>query len=333
MSGARTVTPTSRRCRGSRWIRCTGRRARRCPASSLHEGALRVDVPLEALDDAPARRLRDSRGQEGPFEELFRSGVSGLFTAFAMPTLMGRDSDDPLSEGGVGRAGAAVDMLADVEDLFTGAGTPPAGHVRRVTDKTGMPRAALSGTLQNNIRKEYQAQKEFIFPPRPSLRLVSVVVQFCAAELPRWHPVSISGHHIREAGSTAAQELAFWLGNGFAYVEAALAAGLSVDLRDRYGATHERSLLIRFHTQTAGVSFTAQTPGPEVGAHALDRARGATAWGVAANGSVCRGTRGVGRGRRTPTGRPRDRPVGGTPRPPAVDDRGGLGYKLVIVGG
>ncbi len=241
------------------------------------------------------------------FKELLRSGASGLSTAFDMPTLMGRDSDDPLAEGEVGRAGAAVDTLADVEDLFSGIDVgaistsmtinSPAPLLLAmyvaVADKTGVPRAALSGTLQNDILKEYQAQKEFIFPPRPSLRLVSDVVQFCAEELPRWHPVSISGYHIREAGSTAAQELAFTLGNGFAYVEAALAAGLSVDrfaprlsfffnahidffeeiakyragrriwarwLRDRYGATDERSLLMRFHTQTAGVSLTAQQP-------------------------------------------------------------------------
>ena len=241
------------------------------------------------------------------FKELLRSGVSGLSTAFDMPTLMGRDSDDPLAEGEVGRAGAAVDTLADVEDLFAGIDVgavstsmtinSPAPLLLAmyvaVADKTGVPRAALSGTLQNDILKEYQAQKEFIFPPRPSLRLVSDVVRFCTEELPRWHPVSISGYHIREAGSTAAQELAFTLGNGFAYVEAALAAGLPVDrfaprlsfffnahidffeeiakfragrriwarwLRDRYGATDERSLLMRFHTQTAGVSLTAQQP-------------------------------------------------------------------------
>jgi methylmalonyl-CoA mutase N-terminal domain/subunit len=160
-------------------------------------------------------------------------------------------------------------------------------------EKSGVERGRLGGTLQNDILKEYQAQKEYFFPPRPSMRLVSDVMRFCAAEMPRWHPVSISGYHIREAGSTAAQELAFTVGNGFAYVEAGLAAGLAIDdfaprlsfffnahidffeeiakyraarriwarwMRDRYGAKSERSLQMRFHTQTAGVSLTAQQP-------------------------------------------------------------------------
>ncbi len=162
-----------------------------------------------------------------------------------------------------------------------------------VADRTGVARTALSGTIQNDILKEYQAQKEYVFPPRPSVRLVTDVMRFASAELPRWHPVSISGYHIREAGSTAAQELAFTLANGFAYVEAALAAGMEVDafaprlsfffnahidffeeiakyraarriwarwMRDRYGASDGRSTQLRFHTQTAGVSLTAQQP-------------------------------------------------------------------------
>ena len=162
-----------------------------------------------------------------------------------------------------------------------------------VADRTGVDRAALSGTLQNDILKEYQAQKEYVFPPRPSVRLVTDVMRFCSAELPRWHPVSVSGYHIREAGSTAAQELAFTLANGFAYVEAAMAAGMAVDdfaprlsfffnahsdffeeiakyraarriwarwMRERYGAADGRSCQLRFHTQTAGVSLTAQQP-------------------------------------------------------------------------
>ncbi|MGH8995709.1 MAG: acyl-CoA mutase large subunit family protein [Acidimicrobiales bacterium] len=241
------------------------------------------------------------------FKELLRSGGNGLSTAFDMPTLLGRDSDDPLAKGEVGRAGVAVDTQADMESLFDGidlgavstsmtinsaAPVVMAMYVG-VGDRTGVERQALSGTLQNDILKEYQAQKEYVFPPRPSIRLVSDVIRFAAAELPRWHPVSISGYHIREAGSTAAQELAFTLANGFAYVEAALASGLSVDqfgprlsfffnahidffeeiakyraarriwarwLRDRYGATDPRSLQLRFHTQTAGVSLTAQQP-------------------------------------------------------------------------
>jgi methylmalonyl-CoA mutase N-terminal domain/subunit len=241
------------------------------------------------------------------FKELLRAGGDGLSTAFDMPTLLGRDSDDPLAKGEVGRAGVAVDSLADMERLFSGIdlGTvstsmtinSPAAPVLAmyvgVADHTRVRRADLSGTLQNDILKEYQAQKEYVFPPRPSVRLVTDVMRFCAAEMPRWHPVSISGYHIREAGSTAAQELAFTLANGFAYVEAAMAAGLAVDefaprlsfffnahidffeevakyraarriwarwMRDRYGATDGKSTQLRFHTQTAGVSLTAQQP-------------------------------------------------------------------------
>ena len=241
------------------------------------------------------------------FKELLRAGGDGLSTAFDMPTLLGRDSDDPWAKGEVGRAGVAVDTLADIETLFSGIDVgavstsmtinSPAAPVLAmyvgVADKTGVHRSKLSGTIQNDILKEYQAQKEYVFPPRPSVRLVTDVVRFATAELPRWHPISISGYHIREAGSSAVQELAFTLANGFAYVEAAMAAGLAVDefaprlsfffnahsdffeeiakyraarriwarhLRDRYGATDGRSTQLRFHTQTAGVSLTAQQP-------------------------------------------------------------------------
>jgi methylmalonyl-CoA mutase N-terminal domain/subunit len=243
----------------------------------------------------------------GRFKDLLRAGGDGLSTAFDMPTLLGRDSDDPLARGEVGRAGVAVDSLADMEILFSGidlgavstsmtinsGAAPVLAMYVGVADRTGVPRAALSGTIQNDILKEYQAQKEYIFPPRPSVRLVTDVMRFCAAEMPRWHPVSISGYHIREAGSTAAQELAFTLANGFGYVEAALAAGMAVDdfaprlsfffnahsdffeeiakyraarriwarwMHERYGATDGRSTQLRFHTQTAGVSLTAQQP-------------------------------------------------------------------------
>ncbi len=243
----------------------------------------------------------------GRFKELLRAGGDGLSTAFDMPTLLGRDSDDALARGEVGRAGVAVDSLADMEILFSGidlgavstsmtinsGAAPVMAMYVGVADRTGVPRAALSGTIQNDILKEYQAQKEYIFPPRPSVRLVTDVMRFCAAEMPRWHPVSVSGYHIREAGSTAAQELAFTLANGFAYVEAALAAGMAVDdfaprisfffnahsdffeeiakyraarriwarwMHERYGATDGRSTQLRFHTQTAGVSLTAQQP-------------------------------------------------------------------------
>jgi methylmalonyl-CoA mutase N-terminal domain/subunit len=241
------------------------------------------------------------------FHDLLANGGDGLSTAYDLPTLLGRDSDDPLALGEVGKCGVAVDTLADVEDLYAGIdlGTVttsmtingPAAVLLAMyvaaAEKTGVPLARLGGTLQNDILKEYQAQKEYIFPPRPSMRLVADTIAFCAAEMPKFHPVSISGYHIREAGSTAAQELAFTLANGFAYVEEALGAGLAVDefaprlsfffnahldffeeiakyraarriwarwLRDRYGATDERSWRLRFHTQTAGVSLTAQQP-------------------------------------------------------------------------
>ncbi|MBV8961066.1 MAG: methylmalonyl-CoA mutase [Actinobacteria bacterium] len=241
------------------------------------------------------------------FKEILRSGGDGLSTAFDLPTLMGRDSDDPRCVGEVGKAGVAVDTLADMEDLYADINlgdvstsmtiNSPAPMLLAmyvaVAEANGVERSQLSGTLQNDILKEYQAQKEYIFPPRPSVRLVTDVIRFTSAEMPRWHPVSISGYHIREAGSTAAQELAFTVANGFAYVEAAMAAGLDVDdfaprlsfffnahidffeeigkyraarriwarwLRDRYGAKKERSMQLRFHTQTAGVSLTAQQP-------------------------------------------------------------------------
>jgi methylmalonyl-CoA mutase N-terminal domain/subunit len=243
----------------------------------------------------------------GRFKELLRSGGHGLSTAFDMPTLLGRDSDDPLAKGEVGRAGVAVDTIDDMKTLFADIDlgqvstsmtiNSPAAPILAMyvglADETGVPRAALSGTLQNDILKEYQAQKEYVFPPRPSVRLVTDSIRFASAEMPRWHPVSVSGYHIREAGSTAAQELAFTLANGFAYVEAAIASGLSVDefaprlsfffnahidffeeiakyraarriwarhMRERYGATDGRSTQLRFHTQTAGVSLTAQQP-------------------------------------------------------------------------
>ncbi len=241
------------------------------------------------------------------FHELLGSGGDGLSTAFDLPTLMGRDSDDPAATGEVGRCGVAIDTLADVQDLYAGIDlgsvttsmtiNSPAAIILAMyvaaAEISGTPRAELGGTLQNDILKEYQAQKEFIFPPRPSMRLVTDVIRFAAAEMPRWHPVSISGYHIREAGSTADQELAFTLANGFAYVEAARAAGLEVDdfaprlsfffnahidffeeiakyraarriwarwMHDRYGARNPRSSQLRFHTQTAGVSLTAQQP-------------------------------------------------------------------------
>src|SRR5437763_15682023 len=177
------------------------------------------------------------------FREILRAGGDGLSTAFDLPTLMGRDSDDPHSLGEVGRCGVAIDTLADMEDLFEGNDlaavttsmtiNSPASMLLAmyvaVAEKNGTARAQLGGTIQNDILKEYQAQKEFVFPPRPSMRIVTDMIRFCQVEMPRWHPVSISGYHIREAGSTAAQELAFTLANGFAYVEAAARTGLAVD--------------------------------------------------------------------------------------------------------
>jgi methylmalonyl-CoA mutase, N-terminal domain len=241
------------------------------------------------------------------FRYLLEHGQTGLSTAFDMPTLMGYDSDHPRSVGEVGREGVAVDSLDDMETLF--AGIPldevstsmtinsPAAMLLAfylcVGEQEGVPRERLRGTIQTDILKEYIAQKEWIFPPEPSMRLVIDMVEFCAKEMPLWHPISISGYHIREAGSTAAQELAFTLADGFAYVEAALERGLDVDefaprlsfffnahldffeeiakyraarriwaheLRERYGARNPRSWLMRFHTQTAGVSLTAQQP-------------------------------------------------------------------------
>jgi methylmalonyl-CoA mutase N-terminal domain/subunit len=241
------------------------------------------------------------------FRYLLDHGQTGLSTAFDMPTLMGYDSDHARSLGEVGREGVAIDSLDDVETLF--AGIPldqvstsmtinsPAAMLLAfylcVGEEQGVAREHLRGTIQTDILKEYIAQKEWIFPPEPSMRLITDMVEFCAREMPKWHPISISGYHIREAGSTAAQELAFTLMDGFTYVEWALERGLDVDefaprlsfffnahldffeeiakyraarriwakeLRDRYGAKDQRSLLMRFHTQTAGVSLTAQQP-------------------------------------------------------------------------
>ena len=243
----------------------------------------------------------------GRFRYLLEHGQTGLSTAFDMPSLMGYDSDHPRSLGEVGREGVAIDSLADMETLFAGI---PLGEVSTsmtinspaaillayylcVGEQQGVPRAELRGTIQTDILKEYIAQKEYIFPPEPSMRLVTDMVEFCAREMPLWHPISVSGYHIREAGSTAAQELAFTLADGFTYVDWALERGLDVDefaprlsfffnahldffeeigkyraarriwareLRERYGAKDPRSWLMRFHTQTAGVSLTAQQP-------------------------------------------------------------------------
>ena len=241
------------------------------------------------------------------FHYLLEHGQTGLSTAFDMPTLMGYDSDHPRSLGEVGREGVAIDSLEDMETLFAGI---PLGDVSTsmtinspaaillafyacVGEEQGVARERLRGTIQTDILKEYIAQKEYIFPPEPSMRLVTDMVEFCTREMPLWHPISISGYHIREAGSNAAQELAFTLADGFTYVEWAIERGLDVDefaprlsfffnahldffeeiakyraarriwareMRERFGARNPKSWLMRFHTQTAGVSLTAQQP-------------------------------------------------------------------------
>jgi methylmalonyl-CoA mutase N-terminal domain/subunit len=241
------------------------------------------------------------------FRYLLDHGQTGLSTAFDMPTLMGHDSDDSRSIGEVGREGVAVDTLDDMKTLFAGI---PLGKVTTsmtinapaaillafyvcVAEDQGVSRDRLGGTIQTDILKEYIAQKEWCFPIDPAMRLVTDMVEFCFRELPRWHPISISGYHIREAGSTAQQELAFTLADGFAYVQAAIARGLAVDdfaprlsfffnahidffeeiakyraarriwareMRETFGARDPASWRMRFHTQTAGVSLTAQQP-------------------------------------------------------------------------
>jgi methylmalonyl-CoA mutase N-terminal domain/subunit len=241
------------------------------------------------------------------FHYLLGHGQTGLSTAFDMPTLMGYDSDHERSLGEVGREGVAVDSLDDMEDLFEGI---PLGGVSTsmtinapaaillayyvlVAERQGTPPEQLAGTIQTDILKEYIAQKEWCFPIEPAMRLVTDMIEWCSERMPRWHPVSISGYHIREAGSTAQQELAFTLKDGLTYVEEALARGLDIDefaprlsfffnahidffeevakyraarriwareMRETYGAKREESMRLRFHAQTAGVSLTAQQP-------------------------------------------------------------------------
>ena len=241
------------------------------------------------------------------YKMLLGAGGTGLSVAFDMPTLMGRDSDDPRSLGEVGHCGVAIDSAADMDTLF--AGIPLADVTTSMTisgpavpvfcmylaaaQRQGADLSALDGTLQTDIFKEYIAQKEWLFPPEPHLRLIGDLMEFCAREIPAYKPLSVSGYHIREAGSTAAQELAFTLADGFGYVELGLARGLDINtfapglsfffdahidffeeiakfraarriwarwLRDSYGATSPRAQWLRFHTQTAGVSLTAQQP-------------------------------------------------------------------------
>src|SRR4051812_29137650 len=241
------------------------------------------------------------------YKQLLKAGGTGLSVAFDLPTLMGRDPDHPLSLGEVGKCGVSVVSLADMERLFDGISlgeittsmtiNSPAPMIfamyLAVAEKQGADWRKLSGTIQNDILKEFIAQKEYIYPPRESMRLITDVFGFCSKEVPRWNTVSVSGYHIREAGSTALQELAFTVRDGIEYVQYAIDAGLDVDdfaprisfffnshsdffeeiakfraarrswaevMRDRFGARQERSWKLRFHTQTAGVSLTAQQP-------------------------------------------------------------------------
>lgn len=241
------------------------------------------------------------------YKYLLSKGQTGLSVAFDMPTIMGYDSDHPRAFGEVGRVGVAIDSLQDMETLFSGIPLDKVSTSMTINapasilwcmyiatgEKQGVPSEKLTGTIQNDILKEYIAQKSWIFPPEPSMRLITDIFAFASRHVPKWNTVSISGYHIREAGSTAAQELAFTLADGFAYVEAGMAAGLDVDdfaprlsfffnahidffeeiakyraarriwarrMKEKYGAKSPKSWMLRFHTQTAGCSLTAQQP-------------------------------------------------------------------------
>jgi methylmalonyl-CoA mutase N-terminal domain/subunit len=249
----------------------------------------------------------NARQTNDRYKMLLAAGGGGLSVAFDMPTLMGRDSDDPHALGEVGHCGVAIDSAADMEVLFdgidlaavttsmtiSGPAVPIFCMYLVAAERQGADLARLDGTLQTDIFKEYIAQKEWLFAPEPHLRLIGDLMEYCAAEIPRYKPLSVSGYHIREAGSTAAQELAYTLADGFGYVELGLSRGMDVDvfapglsfffdahldffeeiakfraarriwarrLRDEYGATSEKAMWLKFHTQTAGVSLTAQQP-------------------------------------------------------------------------
>jgi methylmalonyl-CoA mutase N-terminal domain/subunit len=251
--------------------------------------------------------LGSARDTNRRFHYLLNHGETGLSIAFDMPTLMGYDSDHPMSRGEVGKCGVAIDSLADMEVLFDGIPldkvttsmtiNPPASIMLAmyiaVAEKQGVRRDQIGGTIQNDMLKEFIAQKTFMLPPKPSMRIIVDTIEFCTKEVPRWNTISISGYHIREAGSTAVQELAFTLADGIAYVQAAVDRGLNVDdfaprlsfffnahidffeeiakyraarriwsrvMRERFRAKNPRSWILRFHTQTAGCSLTAQQP-------------------------------------------------------------------------
>src|SRR6266542_5091637 len=241
------------------------------------------------------------------YHQLLANGTMGLSVAFDLPTQMGYDSDDPIAHGEVGKVGVAIDSIDDMRELFAGIPLDQVatsmtinapGSVllllyQLVAEEHGVPGTALQGTIQNDILKEYIARGTYIFPPKPSLRLVADTFAYCRAEIPKWNTISISGYHMAEAGATPAQEIAFTLANGIEYVRAAVAAGMKVDefaprlafffvarttlleevakfraarrvwariMRDTFGATNPKSQMLRFHTQTAGVQLTAQQP-------------------------------------------------------------------------
>lgn len=241
------------------------------------------------------------------YRMLIENGATGLSCAFDLPTQIGYDSDDPISEGEVGKVGVAIDSLADMEILFDQIDlgkvstsmtiNAPASVLLcmyiAVAKKQGVPSSALNGTIQNDILKEYAARGTYIFPPRPSMRLITNIFEYCSQNVPKWNTISISGYHIREAGSTASQEIAFTIADGIAYVDAAIKAGLDVDafagrlsffwnahnnvleevakfrasrrvwakvMKERFGAKKDKSMMLRVHTQTAGSMLTAQQP-------------------------------------------------------------------------
>jgi methylmalonyl-CoA mutase N-terminal domain/subunit len=259
------------------------------------------------LDDAAVRRVRHRRRKQPGYRYLLSQGTTGLSVAFDLPTQMGYDSDHPLASGEVGRAGVAVSSLADMERLFediplervstsmtiNATAATLLAYYALVAQRQGVDRRKLNGTIQNDILKEYIARGTYIYPPRPAMRIATDILAWAGSEMPEWNTISISGYHIREAGSTAIQELAFTFANAIAYIEAAMAAGLAVDafaprlsfffnahndfleeiakfraarriyahlMRDRFGAKDARSGMLRFHVQTAGSTLTAQQP-------------------------------------------------------------------------
>ena len=267
--------------------------------ASMHRGRLWTMRQFAGMGGAEETNAR--------FHYLMDHGETGLSTAFDMPTLMGYDSDSPMSLGEVGKCGVAIDTIADMEILFDGIPmdkvttsmtiNPPAAIMLAMyiatAEKKGVSRDKIGGTIQNDMLKEFIAQKTFMLPPEPSMRIIADTVEFCTKEVPRWNSISISGYHIREAGSTAIQELAFTIADGIGYVQACVDRGLNVDdfaprlsfffnahvdffeevakyraarrmwariMRDRFGAKDPKSMLLRFHTQTAGCSLTAQQP-------------------------------------------------------------------------